>query len=104
MCRATKNNRPHAAYVHGVCACSIYTANLLRSAYPCAISSAMVIISVKLSWRSAVVRAATKRGVVVPEQLSVVGYDNSPLVEMENVPLTTVNQPADQMAAVPVRF
>lgn len=44
-----------------------------------------------------VLRAATKRGVVVPEQLSVVGYDNSPLVEMANVPLTTVNQPADQM-------
>lgn len=57
----------------------------------------MVIISVKLSWRSAVVRVATKHGVVVPEQLSVVGYDNSPLVEMANVPLTTVNQPADQM-------
>lgn len=42
-------------------------------------------------------RAAAAHGVSVPQQLSVVGYDNNPVAELLSIPLTTVSQPAELM-------
>jgi LacI family transcriptional regulator len=47
-----------------------------------------------------VIRAARELGLHVPEDLSVVGYDNLPLTEWTNPPLTTVNQPLREMGAL----
>ncbi|MFG1703123.1 LacI family DNA-binding transcriptional regulator [Nonomuraea sp. M3C6] len=51
-----------------------------------------------------VYQAATERGMRVPEDLSVVGFDDSPLCEMLSPPLTTVRQPLDDMANEAVRL
>jgi LacI family transcriptional regulator, repressor for deo operon, udp, cdd, tsx, nupC, and nupG len=44
------------------------------------------------------VRAAHARGLSVPDDVSVVGYDDSPLVAFTDPPLTTVRQPVADMA------
>jgi LacI family transcriptional regulator len=44
-----------------------------------------------------VISAANKMGLKVPDDLSVVGYDNLPLSEMIIPPLTTVSQPLEEM-------
>lgn len=49
------------------------------------------------------IRAARARGRSVPGQVSVVGYDDSPLIAFTDPPLTTVRQPVTQMAAAAVR-
>lgn len=51
-----------------------------------------------------VVRAAEERGLRVPEELSLVGYDNLPITQWLNPPLTTVNQPLREMAAHATRL
>lgn len=45
-----------------------------------------------------VVRAARSRGLRVPEDLSVVGSDDSQMMEFADPPLTTVRQPAEALA------
>jgi DNA-binding LacI/PurR family transcriptional regulator len=45
-----------------------------------------------------VVRAARQRGLTVPGQLSVIGYDDSELNAFTDPPLTTVRQPVRAMA------
>ncbi|MGO9583106.1 MAG: LacI family DNA-binding transcriptional regulator [Acidimicrobiales bacterium] len=50
-----------------------------------------------------VLRAAREAGLHVPEDLSVVGFDDIPLAEWSTPPLTTVRQPLAEMAAVAVR-
>ncbi|WP_199916537.1 LacI family DNA-binding transcriptional regulator [Miniimonas sp. S16] len=47
-----------------------------------------------------VMRAARELGLRIPEDLSVVGYDNLPITEWLNPPITTVNQPLREMAAL----
>lgn len=49
-----------------------------------------------------VVRAARERGLDVPADLSVVGFDDSQLVAFTDPPLTTVRQPVQAMAAAAV--
>jgi LacI family transcriptional regulator, repressor for deo operon, udp, cdd, tsx, nupC, and nupG len=49
------------------------------------------------------IRGARRRGFDVPGQLSVVGYDDSPLMEFTDPPLTTVRQPVDRLARALVR-
>lgn len=49
------------------------------------------------------IRAARHRGLSVPEELSVVGYDDSPLIAFTDPPLTTVRQPVISMAVAAVR-
>jgi LacI family repressor for deo operon, udp, cdd, tsx, nupC, and nupG len=49
------------------------------------------------------VRAAQSRGLAVPEQVSVVGYDDSPLMSFTSPALTTVRQPARAMGEAAVR-
>ncbi|GAU69457.1 putative transcriptional repressor MalR [Streptomyces sp. NBRC 110611] len=49
-----------------------------------------------------VVRAARGRGLDVPGQLSVVGFDDSPLIAFTDPPLTTVRQPVRAMATAAV--
>jgi DNA-binding LacI/PurR family transcriptional regulator len=41
---------------------------------------------------------ARERGIKVPEQIAVMGYDDSPLASISDPPLTTVRQPLDQIA------
>lgn len=49
------------------------------------------------------VRAARQRGLQVPKDLSVVGYDDSPLIAFTDPPLTTLRQPVQAMAVAAVR-
>jgi alanine racemase len=48
------------------------------------------------------VRAARQAGLEVPRQLSVIGYDDSPLVPFVDPPLTTVRQPVQAMGTAAV--
>ncbi len=47
-------------------------------------------------------RAARQRGLSVPRDVSVIGYDDSPFVAWTNPPLTTVRQPIEAMARATV--
>ena len=49
------------------------------------------------------IRAARQRGLSVPTDLSVVGYDDSPLMAFTDPPLTTMRQPVTAMAVAAVR-
>ncbi|MEO3765883.1 LacI family DNA-binding transcriptional regulator [Streptomyces sp. B8F3] len=49
------------------------------------------------------IRAARQRGLAVPRQVSVVGYDDSPLIAFTDPPLTTVRQPVTAMGQAAVR-
>ncbi|MGC4761682.1 LacI family DNA-binding transcriptional regulator [Micromonospora sp. DT46] len=49
------------------------------------------------------IRAARQRGMSVPGELSVVGYDDSPLMAFTDPPLTTMRQPVTAMAVAAVR-
>ena len=48
------------------------------------------------------VRAVRQRGLSVPEDVSVVGYDDSPLIGFTDPPLTTVRQPVAAMCRAAV--
>lgn len=50
-----------------------------------------------------VIRAVRERGLRVPEDVSVVGSDDNPLLEFTSPPLTTVKQDVESMAAAAVR-
>ncbi|WP_446218246.1 LacI family DNA-binding transcriptional regulator [Micromonospora sp. IBHARD004] len=49
------------------------------------------------------IRAARQRGLTVPGDLSVVGYDDSPLIAFTDPPLTTMRQPVAAMSVAAVR-
>lgn len=49
------------------------------------------------------VRAARQRGLSVPGQVSVVGFDDSPLIAFTDPPLTTIRQPVTAMGQAAVR-
>jgi Periplasmic binding protein-like domain len=49
------------------------------------------------------IREARSRGLRVPADVSIVGYDDSPLVAFTDPPLTTVRQPVSAMAVAGVR-
>jgi alanine racemase len=49
------------------------------------------------------IRAARRRGLEVPRDVSVVGYDDSPLIPFTDPPLTTVRQPVQAMSLAAVR-
>ncbi|WP_079509152.1 LacI family DNA-binding transcriptional regulator [Mesobacillus jeotgali] len=46
------------------------------------------------------VSSAYRLGIKIPDQLSIIGYDNLPIAEMAIPPLTTVAQPLEQMGKV----
>ena len=48
------------------------------------------------------IRAAALHGLSVPDDISVVGYDDSPTMAFIDPPLTTVRQPVSEMAATAV--
>jgi len=52
----------------------------------------------------AAVRAAAELGLAVPEDLSVIGFDNIPESALNEPPLTTIEQPIRQMGAEAVRL
>jgi DNA-binding LacI/PurR family transcriptional regulator len=49
------------------------------------------------------IRAARRRGLRVPQDLSVVGFDDSPLIAFTDPPLTTLRQPVNAMAVATVQ-
>ncbi|MCI3928970.1 LacI family DNA-binding transcriptional regulator [Streptomyces sp. AN091965] len=49
------------------------------------------------------VRAARQQGLEVPRDISVVGFDDSPLIAFTDPPLTTVRQPVQAMGQAAVR-
>jgi LacI family transcriptional regulator, repressor for deo operon, udp, cdd, tsx, nupC, and nupG len=49
------------------------------------------------------IRAARQRGLQVPLDISIVGYDDSPLIAFTDPPLTTLRQPVQAMAVAAVR-
>ncbi|RFU85467.1 LacI family DNA-binding transcriptional regulator [Streptomyces triticagri] len=49
------------------------------------------------------VRTARQRGLAVPDEVSVVGFDDSPLIAFTDPPLTTVRQPVTAMGLAAVR-
>ena len=53
---------------------------------------------------SGVMAAAARLGVAVPESVSVVGYDDSPIATQVWPPITTVRQPISDMAAEAARL
>ena len=50
-----------------------------------------------------VIEAARSRGLRVPEDLSIVGFDDTPLARLLSPPLTTVRQPLREMGQVALR-
>jgi LacI family repressor for deo operon, udp, cdd, tsx, nupC, and nupG len=48
------------------------------------------------------IRAARARGLRVPDDISIVGYDDSPLIAFTDPPLTTVRQPVQAMGEAAV--
>jgi DNA-binding LacI/PurR family transcriptional regulator len=48
------------------------------------------------------VRAARQRGLGVPADVSVVGFDDSPLIVFTDPPLTTLRQPVEAMGQAAV--
>ena len=50
-----------------------------------------------------VIEAARRRRLVVPDELSVVGFDGTPIATLTSPPLTTVRQPLPEMGAVALR-
>jgi alanine racemase len=49
------------------------------------------------------VRAARFRGLSVPGDVSIIGYDDSPLIAFTDPPLTTLRQPVREMSVAAVR-
>ena len=49
------------------------------------------------------IRAARQRGLDVPRDISVVGFDDSPLIAFTDPPLTTIRQPVTAMGQAAVR-
>ncbi|GII21198.1 LacI family DNA-binding transcriptional regulator [Planosporangium mesophilum] len=49
------------------------------------------------------IRAARSRGLDVPRDISVVGFDDSPLIAFTDPPLTTLRQPVREMSVAAVR-
>lgn len=50
-----------------------------------------------------VIRAARQRGLTIPADLSVVGYDDAPMMEFTDPPMTTIRQPVQSMALAAVQ-
>ncbi|MFB7669102.1 LacI family DNA-binding transcriptional regulator [Kitasatospora sp. NPDC056138] len=48
------------------------------------------------------IRAVRQRGLSVPQDISVVGFDDSPLIAFTEPPLTTIRQPVEAMATAAV--
>lgn len=48
------------------------------------------------------IRAVRQRGLSVPQDVSVVGFDDSPLIAFTDPPLTTIRQPVEAMATAAV--
>jgi DNA-binding LacI/PurR family transcriptional regulator len=67
-------------------------------------SGATAIICASDSMALGAIREARRRGLAVPRDLSVVGSDDSPLLEFTDPPLTTVRQPTTEMAGAAVRM
>jgi len=45
-----------------------------------------------------------RKGVDVPSDISLIGFDDNPICNYSSIPLTTIRQPLDKMASLGVRF
>jgi DNA-binding LacI/PurR family transcriptional regulator len=75
------------------------TLDLLRLAEP---PTAIVAMSDILAIGA--LQAAAEAGVAVPEELSVVGFDDSPVAQQASPPLTTVSQPQEEKGRLAARY
>jgi LacI family transcriptional regulator, repressor for deo operon, udp, cdd, tsx, nupC, and nupG len=92
-----------AAGVEGMVEHSLYSFEGGRSAGDALIRrGATAIVCGSDMMALGVVRAARDRGLNVPEDLSVVGFDDSPLIAYTDPPLTTVRQPVTALASAAV--
>ena len=69
------------------------TCDLLCSAGPTAIVSVNNVSTI------GVIRAATEKGLAIPHQLSIVGFDDFPLAGLFTPPLTVIVQPTAEIGA-----
>ena len=67
-------------------------------------SSSSILGNPAAPYINSLAAAGAERGIRVPEDLSVVGFDDSPPCEMMTPPLTTVRQPLDEMANEAIRL
>jgi DNA-binding LacI/PurR family transcriptional regulator len=51
-----------------------------------------------------VYQAARRAGIRIPEDVSVVGFDDLPFTQWQGPPMTTVHQPLEQMGATAARM
>jgi len=51
-----------------------------------------------------VIRGARRLGLRVPQDISVIGYDGSPVMAFTGPPLTTIKQPVDALAGAAVQL
>ncbi|WP_065356532.1 LacI family DNA-binding transcriptional regulator [Kluyvera georgiana] len=51
-----------------------------------------------------IISTLTSNGLRVPEDIAIVGFDNLPVAEMLNIPLTTVNQPIAALGKVSAEY
>ena len=69
----------------------------------CVDSRPTAIVAASLASAVGAIAAARATGLVVPDELSVVGFHDAPIAEFLNPPLTTVRMPLREMAEVAVR-
>jgi LacI family repressor for deo operon, udp, cdd, tsx, nupC, and nupG len=73
------------------------------AAQPLLDASASAIVCGSDMMALGVIRAARQRGLTVPADLSVVGYDDAPMMEFTDPPMTTIRQPVQSMALAAVQ-
>jgi len=91
LVRTCRPNAPEPARVAAL--------DLLRLAEP---PTAIVAMSDILAIGA--LQAAAEAGVAVPEELSVVGFDDSPVAQQASPPLTTVSQPQEEKGRLAARY
>jgi DNA-binding LacI/PurR family transcriptional regulator len=75
------------------------TLDLLRLAEP-----PTAILAMSDIFAIGALQGAAEAGVAVPEQLSVVGFDDSPIAQQASPPLTTVSQPQEEKGRLAARY
>jgi DNA-binding LacI/PurR family transcriptional regulator len=75
------------------------TLDLLRLAEP-----PTAILAMSDIFAIGALQGAAEAGVAVPEELSVVGFDDSPIAQQASPPLTTVSQPQEEKGRLAARY
>ena len=59
-------------------------------------------LSVTMRWRLALIRRYIRRGLQVPQDMALVGYDDIELARYMTPPLTTIHQPKDELGELAI--